>query len=181
MNELSSFDIFVWLIYTIFVGLYHGVTSLSPVQKHDHLNSSELTVNNIGKRSQPQQICPSMKICFVLWFTALSCYFYHSSTLLLRWRHNGRDSVSNHQPHDFYSTVYWDANQRKHQSSAPLAFVQGIHRRPVNSPHKWPVTRKMFPFDDVIMMVCVLFCFQHCVQPKNFHEPQRKVSFKTNS
>ena len=50
-----------------------------------------------------------------------------------------------------YSTVYSDADQRKHQSSASLAFVQGIHRGPVNSPHKWPVTRKMFPFDDVIM------------------------------
>ena len=50
-----------------------------------------------------------------------------------------------------YSTVYSDADQRKHQSSASLASVRGIHRRPVNSPHKWPVTRKMFPFDDVIM------------------------------
>ena len=50
-----------------------------------------------------------------------------------------------------YSTVYSDADQRKHQSSASLAFVLGIHRGPVNSPHKWPVTRKMFPFDDVIM------------------------------
>ena len=50
-----------------------------------------------------------------------------------------------------YPTVYSDADQRKHQSSASLAFVRGIHRRPVNSPHKWPVTRKMFPFDDVIM------------------------------
>ena len=50
-----------------------------------------------------------------------------------------------------YSTVYSGADQRKHQSSASLAFVQGIHRGPVNSPHKWPVTRKMFPFDDVIM------------------------------
>ena len=39
-----------------------------------------------------------------------------------------------------YSTVYSDADQRKHQSSASLAFA-----------HKWPVTRKMFPFDDVIM------------------------------
>ena len=48
-----------------------------------------------------------------------------------------------------YSTVYTD--QSKHQSSASLAFVWGIHRGPVNSPHKWPVTRKMFPFDDVIM------------------------------
>ena len=49
-----------------------------------------------------------------------------------------------------YSTVYLNADQRKHQSSASLAFVRGIHRGPVNSPHKWPVTRKMFPFDDVI-------------------------------
>ena len=50
-----------------------------------------------------------------------------------------------------YSTVHPEADQRKHQSSASLAFVWGIHRVPVNSPHKWPVTRKMFPFDDVIM------------------------------
>ena len=50
-----------------------------------------------------------------------------------------------------YSTVYAGGDQRKHQSSAFLVFVQGIHRWPVNSPHKWPVTRKMFPFDDVIM------------------------------
>ena len=51
-----------------------------------------------------------------------------------------------------YSIVYSDADQRKHQSSASLAFVRGIHRGPGNSPHKWPVTRKMFPFDDVIMI-----------------------------
>ena len=51
-----------------------------------------------------------------------------------------------------YSTVYSGADQRKHQSSASLAFVWGIHRWPVNSPHKYPVTRKMFPFDDVIVV-----------------------------
>ena len=50
-----------------------------------------------------------------------------------------------------YSTVYSGADQRKYQSSTPLAFVRGIYRRLVNSPHKWPVTWKMFPFDDVIM------------------------------
>ena len=54
-----------------------------------------------------------------------------------------------------HSTVYSGADQRKHQSSMSLASVRGIHRRPVNSPHKWPVTRKMFPFDDVIMVLCV--------------------------
>ena len=50
-----------------------------------------------------------------------------------------------------YSTVYSSADQRKHQSSTSMAFVRGIHRWPVNSPHKWPGTRKIFPFDDVIM------------------------------
>ena len=54
-----------------------------------------------------------------------------------------------------FSTVYSGADQSKHQSAASLAFVWGIHRAPVNSPHKWPVTRKMFPFDDVIMHICV--------------------------
>ena len=42
-------------------------------------------------------------------------------------------------------------DQRKHQSSASLAFVRGIHRWPVNSPHKGPEMRKMLPFGDVIM------------------------------
>ena len=43
--------------------------------------------------------------------------------------------------------------QRKHQSSAQLAFVMGIHRWPVDSPDKWPVMRKMCPFYNVIMGV----------------------------
>ena len=51
-----------------------------------------------------------------------------------------------------YSTVYSDVDQSKHQSSASLAIVWKIHRGPVNYPHKRPVTRKMFPFDDVIMV-----------------------------
>ena len=54
-----------------------------------------------------------------------------------------------------YSIVYSDADQWKHQSSASLTLVWEIHLGPVNSSHKWPVTRKMFPFDDVIM-----FCRQ---------------------
>ena len=53
-----------------------------------------------------------------------------------------------------YSNLYSGADQRKHQSSASLAFVRGIYRRPVNSPHRWAVTRKMFPFDDIVIMIC---------------------------
>ena len=52
-----------------------------------------------------------------------------------------------------YSNVYSGTDKKNHQSSAALAFafVRGIHRWPVNSPHKGPVTRKIFPFGDVIM------------------------------
>ena len=65
-----------------------------------------------------------------------------------------------------YSIVYSDEDLRKHQSSASLTFVWGIHRGPVNSPHKWPVPRKMVPFDDVIMKIYDLYFSQqinlHC-------------------
>ena len=54
-----------------------------------------------------------------------------------------------------YSIVCSGTNQRKYQSSTLLAFVRGIHRWPVDSPHKEPVTRKMFPFGDVIKGLCV--------------------------
>ena len=49
-----------------------------------------------------------------------------------------------------FSTVCPGADQRKHQSSTPLAFPRENHRSPVDSPQEGPVTRKMVPFDDVI-------------------------------
>ena len=55
-----------------------------------------------------------------------------------------------------YSAVYSSADQRKHQSSASLAFVRGIHRGPLNPPHTWPVKRKTLPFDDVIMVTSIV-------------------------
>ena len=67
-----------------------------------------------------------------------------------------------------YSTIYSGADQSKHQSSASLAFVWGIYRGPVNSPHKWPVTRKMFPFDDVIMAFLIYF-EQHIMDTSNIY------------
>ena len=66
-----------------------------------------------------------------------------------------------------YSIVYSDADQRKHQSSASLAFAWGIHRSPVNSPHKGPVTRKMLSFDDVIM-IAAISADDDCIPWKNF-------------
>ena len=53
---------------------------------------------------------------------------------------------------NLHSTVCCCADQRKHESSSSLAFVREIHRSPVDSPHKGSLTRKMFPFDYVIMV-----------------------------
>ena len=50
-----------------------------------------------------------------------------------------------------YSTVYSRRISKKTSKLRVAGFVRGIHRWPVNSPHKGPVTRKMIPFDDVIM------------------------------
>ena len=64
----------------------------------------------------------------------------------LRWRHNGPDSVSNHQPHGLF--------RRRSKKSSKLrvtGICAGKSPGPMNSPHKGPVTRKMFPFDDVTM------------------------------
>ena len=67
----------------------------------------------------------------------------------LEWRHNGLDSVSNHQPRDsLFNRLF---RRRSKKTSKLRVTMRGIHRGPVNSPHRWPVTRKMFPFDDVIM------------------------------
>ena len=59
-----------------------------------------------------------------------------------------------------YAIVCSGIDQRKYQSYASLAFVRGIHRWLVNSPHKGPVTRKMLPFNYIIMetiVVCNLY------------------------
>ena len=58
-----------------------------------------------------------------------------------------------------YSTVCLGVDQRKHQSSASLTFVRGINQWRVNSPHKRPVTRKIFPFDDVIIIIWLKWKF----------------------
>ena len=86
-----------------------------------------------------------MRICFsnLSWSIPLQWLspsaHSENACISVEWRHNERDGVSNHP--------------RLDQSSAPLAFVREIHRWPVNSMYKRPVTRKMLPFDDDIMIL----------------------------
>ena len=51
------------------------------------------------------------------------------------------------------------------QSSASPAYGRGIHRWPAGSPHKVPVTRKMFPFDEIIINA-ILIKFTWCILKK---------------
>ena len=75
----------------------------------------------------------------------------------------------------FTSPFIQGADQRKHQSSVSLAFVRGIHRWTVNSPHKRPVTRTIFPFDDVIMFIFNLQ-WLWVVCPTSWRTPWKTIS-----
>ena len=84
----------------------------------------------------------------------------------LQCRHNGRDGISNHQPHDCFLNRLIRCRSNKMPKVRVIGLCAGIQRTPVNSPHKAPVTRKMFPFDDVIMEHG--FCFQtSCAMSKS--------------
>ena len=125
-----------------------------------------LKLNHVSKRGHSKHYVDKYQVRIV---SLLSSYLCFLILVLTVWRHqNGwRDLEKLHAHYSdvimgamasqitsltsIYSTVYSGADQGKHQSSAPLAFVLRIHRWPVNSQHKWPVTRKMFPFDDVFM------------------------------
>ena len=72
----------------------------------------------------------------------------------LQWRHNDCDGVSNHLRFDCLFNRLFKRGSKKYYTPASLAFVIWIHRWPgwpVESPHKGPVTRTMFPFDAVFM------------------------------
>ena len=74
-------------------------------------------------------------------------------TFSLRWRHNEHDGVSDHQPHDCLLKRLFKRWSKKTWNLRVTGLCEGIHRWPVNSPHKGIITRKMFPFHDVIMFI----------------------------
>ena len=72
--------------------------------------------------------------------------------ITLQWRHNGHDGVSNHQHRHCLINRLFRRRSKKTSKLRDTGLCAG--NSPVNSPHKWPVTRKMFAFDDVIMITC---------------------------
>ena len=69
----------------------------------------------------------------------------------LHWRHNDHDGVSNHQPHGCFLNRLFTRRSKKTSNLCVTGLCVG--NSPVNSPHKGPVTRKMFPIYDVIMIL----------------------------
>ena len=106
-----------------------------PLQSR-HMSASEITGNSI--------------VCSTFCALLVQCEG-NPPTFSIRWRHNGRDGVSNQQPHDCVLNSLFGRRSKKTSKFRVTDLCVGNSPVPVNSPHKWPVTRKMFPFDDVIM------------------------------
>ena len=127
----------------------------SPGLSREHVDVSMIWRWNTWAFNLLQSICIREYIMLVLRFTIAKQFFLLNNIGSTRNQYNDVImSTMTSQIASFTidnSTVYSGANQRIHQSSASLVFVRGIHQWPVNSPHKGPVMRKMFPFDNVIM------------------------------
>ena len=97
------------------------------------------------------------KVCVIHAFTFHTCcQIIHDFTTLytrtaLQWRHNDHDGVSNHQSLRCLLNRVFKRRWKKTSNLRVTGLCAGNSPGPVNSPHKGQVTRKMFPFDDVIM------------------------------
>ena len=89
--------------------------------------------------------------CNLWWVQPLYCINTLDYTCTLQWHHNERDGVSNHQLHSCLLNRLFMHRSKKTLKLCVTGFVRGIHRRPVKSPHKGPVTRKRFVN---VIMVC---------------------------
>ena len=130
---------------------FNGIKSYS---RHTHL-----WINSLTDVDPERSRCVSL-MATTLHLKCLTAKHLNSGRICpcsLLWRHDGCDGVSHHQRLDCLPSRLFRFRSKKHQSSASLGFVSGIHRRPVNSPHKGPATLKMFPFDDVIMLNMTVF------------------------
>ena len=124
------------IIFSCYMYCHRGEWQISAIQSKVLTNSSIL-----GTRSES-----FWKLSLWIYTSLKVCVRYHYTDVIMSAIAPQITSLT-----IVYSIVYSGADQRKHQSSSSLAFGRGIHRWPVNSLHKGPVTRKTFPFDDVIM------------------------------
>ena len=118
----------------------------------------------------------TVSLCFALFclhgcyaWIHMNCHSLHA----LHWRHNDQDGVSNHQPHDCSLNLLFRRRPKKTSKLRVTGLCVGNSPGPVNSPHKGPVTRKMFPLDDVIMgSFHVSLCYHY---PSTSKRTQKKT------
>ena len=91
----------------------------------------------------------------ILWYT-------------LEWRHNGLDSVSNHQPHDCLLNLLFRRRSKKTSKLRVIGLCEGNSPGTGEFPAHMPVTRKMFPFDDVIMYNTIVINYIIVVKQNDF-------------
>ena len=126
--------------------------SLRSIPKDPISNISALLKIMARRRPGDKPLCKPMMVSLLM-HTCISLCPNQLSTLThsLWWRHNGRDSFLNHQPRDCLLNRLFRLTSKKTSKFRGTGLCAGNSPGPVNSPHRWPVTRKMFPFDDVIM------------------------------
>ena len=137
--------------------LYFGTLNTLTTNKTKDNKLTEFASETASSSTFPK--CPQNMTASrpqVNWHSNVTTWMGEDASWSLQWGHNERDGVSNYEPHVCLLDCLFRRRSRKHQSPAPLVFVRGIHRWPVNSPHKGPVTRKMFPFDDFIMVQYIM-------------------------
>ena len=100
------------------------------------------------------QVIRSTVLMWLFW----NIQFQWPNGWTLQWRHNVRGSISNHQPHDCFLNRLFRCRSKKTSKLRVTGLCVG--NSSVNSPHKWPVTWKMFPFDDVMMEISAIAVIQ---------------------
>ena len=96
-----------------------------------------------------QQLVMMMDFSSKPFYIVSSCNVWNAHAL--HWRHNDHDDAWNHQPHGCLLNRLFRRRSKKTSKLRVTGLCVGNSPGPVNSPHKGPVTRKMFPFDDIIM------------------------------
>ena len=106
--------------------------------------------------------------------TPMICNIKPLNNIALQWRHNECNGVSNHRRLHCLLNCWLSCRSKKTPKLRVTDLCAGIHRWTVNSPHKWPVTRKMFPFDDVIITCYYIYSYPHTLVP-----PCRAINLTT--
>ena len=145
--------VFVWVCYRSILSVSSGVVicaMINPVTlRYEKRYIESRRTHNLTKKAEYIKVVCLLVESIVHAQRSGVRKSIRFNNLALQWRYNGRHGVSNYQPHHCLLNRLFRRRSEKTSKLHVTGLCAG--NSPVNSPHKWPVTRKMFPFDDVIM------------------------------